>query len=85
MPALKTFYVKSEAAKRRGEESFRDRLIEALDWEPEEKTKGGRYAATTGEMLMWLREIQPEFVGEIYVVSNARWGHPPAGTVQESA
>ena len=34
----------------------RARIIAALGWKPEGETREDSYAATTGEMLTWLRE-----------------------------
>lgn len=41
----------------------RARLIALLGMEPEDGTRDGRYAATTGELWKWAREAGHEILG----------------------
>ncbi len=46
-----------DAIRLRTQEAERDALIKALGMAPEDKTSAGsRYAATTGELAVWLRQ-----------------------------
>jgi hypothetical protein len=59
LPAhLRTFRL---TAREREQLAERDALIAALGWAPEDRTSAGsRYAATTGEMAVWVMETQPD-------------------------
>lgn len=56
---------KSEAARRRIWAAHREALIAALGWTPELEVcdPGERYVANCGEMLVWLREVDPMRAG----------------------
>lgn len=48
----------SPAPTLKAQERERDALIAELGMRPEEKTKDGRYAATTGELRKWVAELR---------------------------
>lgn len=57
LPAhLRTFKL---TARERQHLAERDALIAALGWEPEDRSSAGsRYAATTGELAVWVLEAR---------------------------